>query len=131
MIKWSDLPPTPVWEHQGSDFNPSTCSAGLIKMNFLQATTLPTGQGYSYIRNTLLRYCIKFIEGRHRRTLRFIYLLHFFPPAPSASLCLLSRSFPPFYCDHHSGIQACFGKDCPMKTDGAFMGPCPFTTSRA
>lgn len=78
MIKWSDLQPAPAWERQGSDFNPSTCSAGLIKMNFLQATTLPTGQESSYIRNPLLRYCIKFIVGRHRRTLRFIYLLHFF-----------------------------------------------------
>lgn len=125
MIKWSDLQPSPAWEHQGSDFNPSTCSAGLIKMNFLQATTLPTGQESCYIWNTLLRYCIKFIVGRHRRTLQLIFLWHFF------SQCLLSCSSPPFYCDHHSGIQACFGKDCPMKTDGAFMGPCPFTTSSA
>lgn len=78
MIKWSDLQPAPAWERKGSDFNPSTCSAGLIKMNFLQATTLPTGQESSYIRNPLLRYCIKFIVGRHRRTLWFIYLLHFF-----------------------------------------------------
>lgn len=78
MIKWSDLQPSPAWEHQGSDFNPSTCSAGLIKMNFLQATTLPTGQESCYIWNTLLRYCIKFIVGRHRRTLRLIFLRHFF-----------------------------------------------------
>lgn len=78
MIKWSDLQPSPAWEHQGSDFNPSTCSAGLIKMNFLQATTLPTGQEFCYIWNTLLRYCIKFIVGRHRRTLRLIFLWHFF-----------------------------------------------------
>jgi len=78
MIKWSDLQPAAAWERRGSDFNPSTCNAGLIKMNFLQATTLPTGQESSYIRNLLLRYCIKFIVGRHWRTLWFIYLPHFF-----------------------------------------------------
>ena len=47
-------------------------------MNFLQATTLPTGQESSYIQNLFLRYCIKFIVGRHQRTLRFIYLGQFF-----------------------------------------------------
>lgn len=68
-------------------------------MNFLYRRPLvPTGQWCRYIRNALLRYCIKFIEGETPENIAVYIAAAFFflPPPPSRpplALPLLSTFF--------------------------------------
>lgn len=74
-------------------------------MNFLYRRPLvPTGQRCRYIRNALLRYCIKFIEGETPENIAVYIAAAFFfssfhpippslAPAPPLALPLLSTFF--------------------------------------
>lgn len=89
-------------------------------MNFLQATTLPTGQEFSYIRNPLLRYCIKFIVWRHWRTLWYISCI-----SPTPSLCLFLSLFSTFLLWSSLWNPSLLWQRLPYENGWSFYGTLP------